>query len=366
MNTPSNAEAAVAELNPEPAATTPVSSIGDLTVGGHINPAHQKDLETVANRFAVAITPAMLDLIDPTMRDDPIALQFMPDTRELEMSTMDVADPIGDTSHTPLPGIVHRYPDRLLLTPLRICPVYCRFCFRRETVGHADNGLLSADELENALDYIRNHAAIWEVILSGGDPLILSPRRLGQLIRALDKIEHVRVIRIHTRVPVVDPERITKELTQVLKVATPVFVVLHSNHPREMTTAAKTACARLVDNGIPMLSQSVLLKGINDSATILEQLFRTLVENRIKPYYLHHADRAAGTAHFRTTVAEGQELMRELRGKISGLCQPEYMLDIPGGAGKVPIGPTWVEPDTINSYRVTDIAGNTHLYPDEP
>jgi len=365
MNTPINSEAAVAEPGPEPAATRTVSSIDELSAGGHVNPAHQKHLEIVANRFAVAITPAMLDLIDPTMPDDPIAMQFVPDTRELEMSTMDVADPIGDSSHTPLPGIVHRYPDRLLLTPLRICPVYCRFCFRRETVGHTDNGSLSAGELENALEYIRSHEEIWEVILSGGDPLILSPRRLGQLIKALDNIEHVRVIRIHTRVPVVDPQRITIELAQVLRVATPVFVVLHSNHPREMTTAAKTACARLVDTGIPMLSQSVLLKGVNDDATTLEQLFRTLVENRIKPYYLHHADRAAGTAHFRTTIAEGQQLMQELRGRVSGICQPEYVLDIPGGAGKVPVGPAWISGSEYNAYNVQSIDGETHHYTDE-
>jgi lysine 2,3-aminomutase len=365
MNTPSNAEAAVVELSPAPAATSTVNNIADLTAGGHVSPAHQKQLEIVANRFAVAVTPAMLDLIDPAAPDDPIRRQFVPDARELHSSVADVTDPIGDGSHSPLPGIVHRYPDRLLLTPIRICPVYCRFCFRRETVGHVDNGALSASELDAALDYIRTHDEIWEVILSGGDPLILSPRRLQQIIDALDEIEHVRVIRIHTRVPVVDPARVNKKLTQVLRVKTPVFVVLHSNHSREMTAAAKAACALLVDNGIPMLSQSVLLKGINDDAATLEQLLRTLVENRIKPYYLHHADRAPGTAHFRTTIAEGQQLMQELRGKVSGICQPEYVLDIPGGAGKVPAGPTWIEAESSVSYSVRGYQGDQHKYSDE-
>jgi len=342
-----------------------IRSIDDLTAAGIVDGGDAKNLKKVASKFSVAITPAMLDLIDPSVPDDPIFKQFVPDARELDIETEAIPDPIGDETHSPLPGIIHRYPDRLLLTPVKVCPVYCRFCFRRETVGQAENGVLSAEELKAALDYIREHEEIWEVILSGGDPLLMSPRRLKQIFTELNSIKHVRVIRIHTRVPVVAPECISAALIDALRTDTALYVVLHSNHPREITAAAREACALLVDNGIPMLSQSVLLRGINDDAATLEQLFRTLVENRIKPYYLHHADRALGTAHFRTTIAEGQQLVRELRGKVSGLCQPEYMLDIPGGAGKVPVGPQWIEASGDHSYSITSPFGETHQYMDK-
>jgi lysine 2,3-aminomutase len=226
--------------------------------------------------------------------------------------------------------------------------------------------MLSPDELQTALNYIREHTEVWEVILSGGDPLLMSPRRLQEIITALENIAHVKVIRIHTRVPVVDPTRVSAVLVDALKCSKPVYVVLHSNHPRELTADARSACARLVDNGLPMLSQTVLLKGINDNPETLEELMRTLVENRIKPYYLHHADRARGTGHFRTTIKEGQELVRELRGRISGLCQPDYVLDIPGGAGKAPIGPQWIVACDDHVYTVTDYCGDTHSYMDKP
>jgi lysine 2,3-aminomutase len=341
-----------------------VRSINDLTTAGIVDGDDTRNLEKVASKFSVAITPAMLDLINPSAPDDPIFKQFVPDARELTIAAEDIADPIGDETHSPLPGIIHRYPDRLLLAPIKVCPVYCRFCFRRETVGQAEKGVLSAAELAAALDYIREHDEIWEVILSGGDPLLLSPRRLRYIINELSNIEHVRVIRIHTRVPVVSPERVTAELVSALTVSTAVYVVLHSNHSRELTVAARAACSLLVYNGIPMLSQSVLLKGINDDAATLEELFRTLVENRIKPYYLHHADKAPGTGHFRTSIETGQTLMRELRGRVSGLCQPEYMLDIPGGAGKVPVGPEWIEATGNGTYAVSAPTGEVHQYTD--
>jgi lysine 2,3-aminomutase len=364
MMTQRNSAAAAVEL--ETAQTSAARSVRDIVATGHVDAGEQAELEQVAARFSIAVTPAMLDLIDPAAPDDPIALQFIPSTDELCDDDADVSDPIGDSTHSPLPGIVHRYPDRLLLTPTKVCPVYCRFCFRRETVGKHGSGTLSAAEIDAALDYIRTHEEIWEVILSGGDPLLLSPRRLKEIVNALNSIDHVRVIRIHTRVPVVSPEKITQQLSEVLRRDTPVYVVLHTNHARELTDAARTACALLVDNGIPMLSQSVLLRGINDDAATLETLFRTLVENRIKPYYLHHADRAPGTAHFRTTIAAGQELMRELRGNVSGLCQPEYVLDIPGGAGKVPVGPDWIAAGEDGHYSVTCPNGHQHSYADPP
>ena len=319
-------------------------------------------LQRVAARYAVAVTPASLQLIDPADPHDPIARQFIPDEAELEPTPGDLADPIGDAAHSPVEGIVHRYPDRVLLMPTHTCASYCRFCFRRETVGQAGEGNLSPEALDAALAYIAARPQIWEVILTGGDPLVLSPRRLGAIMDALKAIDHVKVVRLHTRVPAVDPARITPALVTALKQAgKAVYVALHANHPRELTPGARAACARLVDAGIPMLSQTVLLRGVNDNPDTLAQLMRAFVETRIKPYYLHHADLAPGTAGFRTTIPEGQTLMKAIRGRISGLCQPTYVLDIPGGHGKVPVGPAY-----LAGGEVEDPAGGRHAYPPKP
>jgi lysine 2,3-aminomutase len=272
-------------------------------------------------------------------------------------------DPIGDDAYSPVKGIVHRYPDRVLLKPVHVCPVYCRFCFRREKVGADGDGNLSKAELAAALDYIRGNADIWEVILTGGDPLIMSPRKIALIVRELDAVAHVKIIRVHTRVPVVDPARINDEMITALGARAAVYVVLHANHPRELTHAAKTAIARIVSAGIPMVSQTVLLRGVNDDPHTLRDLFKGLLENRVKPYYLHHGDLARGTSHFRTTVAEGQELLRALRGRVSGMCQPHYVLDIPGGWGKVPIGPTYLD-YSADHLTVFDYRGQPHAYED--
>ena len=234
------------------------------------------ELAEVAARYAVAITPAMADLIDPADPLDPIARQFVPDARELEQSPQESRDPIGDDAFSPVEGIVHRYPDRVLLKIVNACAVYCRFCFRREMVGPGRGGLSPA-ALTGALDYIRTRPHIWEVILSGGDPLVLSARRLKDVVGSLAAIDHVKVIRVHTRVPAVAPERISAALVRALRARDKAtFVVLHINHPRELTKPARAACARLVDAGIPMLSQSVLLRGVNDDAETLGALMRTL------------------------------------------------------------------------------------------
>jgi lysine 2,3-aminomutase len=318
-----------------------------------------KALEQVAARYAVAITPALADLIDRADPHDPIARQFLPDARELEVGPEESGDPIGDDAHSPVRGVVHRYPDRVLLKLVNACAVYCRYCFRREMVGPGQGGLSPVD-LAAALDYIRGTPEIWEVILTGGDPLLLSARRLKTIVAQLSAIAHVKVLRVHTRLPVVAPERVTAALVRALRNDKAAFVVLHANHPRELTADARAACARFIDAGIPMLSQSVLLRGVNDNAATLGALLRALVECRIKPYYLHHADLAPGTAHLRTTIGEGQALMRELHGRISGLCQPAYVLDIPGGYGKSPIGPGYLsEAGSI----VEDFNGRRHCYP---
>src|SRR5262245_42906756 len=331
-------------------------------------------LERVAARYAVAVTPALVDLIDAADPDDPIARQFIPSAAELDTQPGENADPIGDHPYSPVPGIVHRYPDRVLFKLVHVCAVYCRFCFRREMVGPGKDNALSDSAYAAALDYIRTHREIWEVILTGGDPLMLSPRRLAEIMADLAAIDHVRIIRLHTRVPVADPARVSAEMVAALKAeGATTWVALHANHARELTEEARAAVARLVDAGIPMVSQSVLLKGVNDDFAALEALMRAFVECRIKPYYLHHSDLAPGTAHLRTTLARGQELMRRLRGRVSGLCQPDYVLDIPGGAGKSPVGPNYLSPqDSLagqgevgeeRRYRVTDYCGEVHLYP---
>ena len=268
-------------------------------------------------------------------------------------------DPIGDDAHSPVEGIVHRYPDRVLLKLVNACAVYCRFCFRREMVGPGRGGLSRA-ALAAALDYIRATPQIWEVILTGGDPLVLSPRRLKDVTARLAAIDHVKVIRVHTRMPVAAPELVSPAWCARCAAIKAAFVVLHVNHPRELTARRARGYARFVDAGIPMLSQSVLLRGVNDDAETLGALMRALVECRIKPYYLHHADLAPGTAHLRTSIAEGQGLMRALHGRYSGLCQPAYVLDIPGGYGKSPIGPNYLSADCS---AVEDFNGRRHAYP---
>lgn len=314
----------------------------DLAAAGLVRDAAV--LADVTAAYATAITPPLVALIDHADPNDPIARQFVPSLAELDVRPEELPDPIGDKAHEPVEGIVHRYPDRVLLKVVSVCPVYCRFCFRREMVGPDKDGNLSPAELEGALTYIRAHPEIWEVIVTGGDPFMLSARRASALTRELEKIAHVKVIRWHTRMPVADPDRITIEFVDAIRSSSKaVYVAVHCNHPRELTLDVRAACARIIDAGVPMLSQSVLLKGVNDDVETLSQLMRAFVETRIKPYYLHHADLAPGTSHFRTTVQRGQELVRELRDRVSGLAQPHYVIDIPGGVSKALVSPSDVE-----------------------
>lgn len=317
-------------------------------------------IDEVARLYAVSITPAMQDRM--VELGDPVARQFVPTADELVTLPIEDADPIGDEPFTPVKGITHRYPDRVLLKPMHLCPVYCRFCFRREVVGPGE-GVLSGDDLDAAIAYIADHPQVWEVIFTGGAPMIIAPSKLKPIMDALAAIDHIKVVRFHTRVPVVDPRRITDELVAALRTRLTAWVVVHTNHAQEIGPDAREAIARLVDGGIPLLSQSVLLRGVNDTVHDLEELFRTLVENRIQPYYLHHEDLAQGTSHFRTTIDEGQELMRGLRGDVSGVSQPTYVLDIPGGHGKVPVGPVYLDTRAGAAARVEDPWGEVHMYP---
>lgn len=319
-------------------------SADELLEAGLVSAAAADALAPVLDRYAAAVTSAMTDLIDRADPVDPIALQFIPTPSELLATLDEHADPIGDHAHEPVEGVIHRHPDRVLLKIVAVCPVYCRFCFRREMVGPGKETNLSPEKLDAALAYIRNKPDIREVILTGGDPFMLSPRRAGALTRALEAIAHVTVIRWHTRMPVADPHRVSAEFVEAIRsTRAAVYVAVHANHARELTPEARAACARLVDAGIPMLSQSVLLKGVNDDLDTLEDLMRAFVETRIRPYYLHHPDLASGTSHFRMTVAEGQKLAQGLRDRVSGLCQPTYVVDIPGGVSKALAAPSDVD-----------------------
>ena len=331
-----------------------------LAARGLVTPAAVPDAARVAARYAIGVTEDVAALIDPADVADPIARQYLPDPRELTEAPEERADPIGDAAHSPCEGLVHRYPDRVLLKLVDVCAVYCRFCFRREMVGPGGDGALSPAALDAAMAYVAARPDVWEVILSGGDPLAASPRRLADVAGRLAAIAHVKVLRIHTRVPVAAPERIRSDLVDALmRSGKTVYVAVHANHARELTPAARAACARLAAAGCVLVSQSVLLRGVNDDVKVLAALMRGFVEAGIKPYYLHHPDLAPGTSHFRLTLAEGQTLVAALRGRVSGLCQPHYILDIPGGHGKVPAGRSYLTGDG----RVRDWRGGTHAYP---
>jgi lysine 2,3-aminomutase len=324
-----------------------------LIEAGLIDPSGKAAIQSVAERYAIALTPTMRAQIETP--DDPIARQFVPGPEELITAEFEHPDPIGDDRFSPVKGVVHRYADRALLKPLLICPVYCRFCFRREHVGPG-GGVLTERELDDAFAWFAVHPEISEVILTGGDPLMLSPRRLGAIIARLAKIPHIETIRVHTRVPTTDPAIVDADLVGAMRVDRPLWLVLHANHAREFTAEGQAALTRLRRAGIPLLGQSVLLRGVNDNAAALEALFRAMIAAGVKPYYLHHLDPAPGTARFQVPIAEGQRLLASLRGRVTGLAWPTYVLDIPGGHGKVPIGPNYLSPDGF----VRDPSGERH------
>lgn len=335
-----------------------ITQVAELVENGFVHVNNVTELSEVTKEFRLRMTAPMQQA---ALQSQGVAKQFVPSAQELNILPEEIYDPIGDDAHSPVPGLTHRYPDRVILHITKTCEVYCRFCFRRETVGETGN--LPEDQLTAALDYIARSPAIWEVILTGGDPLVLSARRIAALIERIKAIPHVGVMRIHSRIPVVAPEKITPELIAALKQFPSLWLVVHTNHADELTEDARAALARLADAGIPLLSQSVLLRGVNDTVEALEALFRGLIRNRVKPYYLHHCDMARGTSHFRTTIAEGQALMTALRGRLSGTCLPHYILDIPGGHGKITLGPDYLE-RTETGWFVRDPQGKTHSYSD--
>ncbi|MBL6077413.1 lysine-2,3-aminomutase-like protein [Belnapia sp. T18] len=316
-------------------------SAADLAHAGLLPADAMEAAARVGTRYSIAVTPAVAALIDRADPADPIARQYIPHPAELLTAPHEQEDPTADAPFTPVEGVVHRYPGRALLKPLLACPVYCRFCFRREAVG-ADGGVLGEPALEGALGWFQRTTTIREAILTGGDPLMLSPRRLGAILRRLEAMPHIELLRIHSRVPVAAPDLVTPALAGALGAVTkPLYLCVHANHAREFSSAAVEALGRLHRTGVVLLGQSVLLRGVNDSTEALEALFRAMLRARVKPYYLHQLDPAPGTARFAVPVEEGLALLRAVRGRVSGLAWPTYVQERPGGAGKVPLGPAY-------------------------
>lgn len=301
-----------------------------------LSPVEIVGAQKATEKFRMFITPYYLGLIDKNNLDCPIRKQTIPSVKELKIREEELRDPLGDERKSPVKGITHRYPDRVLFYLTYQCASYCRHCFRRRIVGQRDKAL-TPKEIKKAIDYIKKHSQIKEVILTGGDPLFLPDAILENILRKLKQIKHVKWLRIHTRTFVNLPYRFTPKLIKILKSARPLYVVTHVNHPKEITPQFKHAVDRAQNAGIIVLNQGVLLKGINDDVEILKELFYGLLEAGVKPYYLHQCDLATGIGHFRTSVGKGIRLLRQLRGFISGLAIPFYMIDTPGGYGKVPV-----------------------------
>ncbi len=299
-------------------------------------------VEEAAAALPVRIPRAYADLIDPDDPADPIAAMVVPDPRELRRFDHLAADPLAEERDSPLPGVVHRYPDRALLTVTGRCASVCRFCMRRRIAGRALPGR-GRPWMQQVVRWLQGEPGVREVILSGGDPLVLSDRRLADILEAVRSVPHVELVRIDTRVPVVLPSRMTSDLVGLLRDHQPLWVVTHFNHPRELTEAAVEGCARLVDAGLPLQNQAVLLAGVNDAPAVQEALCRGLLRARVRPYYLHQCDLVEGTEHFRTPVSVGVDLVRHLCGRIAGMGIPRFVVDSPGGHGKVLLAPQNIE-----------------------
>ncbi len=326
-----------------------------------------KQLRKVTNTFSMKITPYYLSLIDFKDPDDPLKLMAFPNPKELNIKKGELADPIGDTNkdlnNQPVQAITHRYPDRVLLYPTPECGGYCRHCFRRRLAGKKEFGL-TQKQLTTALNYIRKHSEIHEVILTGGDPLMLGDTALEHILSELKTMSHIWTIRIHSRMPVWNPYRLTPKMAKMLAKYHPIWLVTHFNHPRELSKIATKYIDNLIHEGIPVLNQGVLLKGVNDSAEILRELFWALIRARIKPYYLHQLDKAQGISHFRVGIRKGIRLLRDLRGTIPGYAIPHYILDIPGGYGKIPMQYHYLNTDTDGSVIVETPNGQLQPYLD--
>jgi len=326
----------------------------------------RRKVELTMKKFPLSMTPYYLSLIDRNnYLNDPVFRQAFPDPQELEISKCDMSDPLAEDQDSPVPGMTHRYPDRVLFHISNVCAMYCRHCTRKRKVGDVDS-IPDRDQIRQGLDYIRNTPEVRDVLLSGGDPLMLSDSYLDWILTELGQIAHVQVVRIGSRMPVVLPYRITDELVTMLKKHQPLWLNTHFNHPREITSSSRAALAKLADAGIPLGNQSVLLAGVNDCPRIMKSLVHKLVENRVRPYYLYQCDLSEGLGHFRTPVGKGIEIMESLRGHTSGFAVPTYVVDAPGGGGKIPLNPNYLISLSTNNVVLRNYEGviTTYQEPD--
>ncbi|HUE35861.1 MAG TPA: KamA family radical SAM protein [Candidatus Acidoferrum sp.] len=328
-----------------------------------LTPEELAGAQLANHKLALGITPYFFNLIDPADENCPIRLQVVPKEAETRTAPWEMSDPCGEDSHSPVPGLVHRYPDRVLFLVTDRCASYCRYCTRSRLVSNA-SGYDFHPEFDKQIAYIAEHPEIRDVLLSGGDPLLFSDEKLEFLLTKLRAIPHVEFLRIGTRIPIFLPQRITPELCAMLKQFHPLFMSVHTNHPRELTTEARAAIGRLADAGIPMGNQSVLLKNVNDDAEVMKALVQKLLMCRVKPYYLYQCDLISGSAHLRTSVAKGLEIMEQLRGHTTGYAVPQYVIDAPGGGGKVPINPEYVLCRNAGRVLVRNYEGKIFEYPE--
>jgi lysine 2,3-aminomutase len=314
-------------------------------------------------RLAMAVTPYFASLMDPTNPNCPVRRQAIPRREESHMSKSDMVDPCGEDKDSPVPGLTHRYPDRVLLLVTDQCAVYCRYCTRRRLVGAHERSITQGD-FDEALKYLKSHRKVRDVLLSGGDPLLLENERLEEMLSRLREIPHIELLRIGTRAPVTLPQRVTGGLVRMLKKYHPLMMSIHFTHPKEITDAVKRACGELADAGIPLGSQTVLLKGINDRPHIMKKLVQELLKIRVRPYYIYQCDLAMGTEHFRTSVATGIQIIEKLRGHTTGYAVPTYVVDAPGGGGKIPLGPVTLVARGKGKVVLKNYEGKTFEYPE--
>lgn len=333
-----------------------IETLEDLKKYISLTPEEEEGVKACLGTLRMAITPYYLSLIDPDDPYDPVRRQAVPTAAELHQSKADLLDPLHEDADSPAPGLTHRYPDRVLLLITDQCSMYCRHCTRRRFAGQHDAGL-PVDQVDVAIDYIRHHPEVRDVLLSGGDALLVSDERLEYIIKELRAIPHVEIVRIGSRTPVVLPQRITPALCDMLKKYHPIWLNTHFNHPNEITAESAAACARLADAGIPLGNQSVLLAGVNDCSHVMMELVHGLVKMRVRPYYIYACDPSLGLSHFRTPVSKGIEIMEALRGHTSGYCVPTFVVDAPGGGGKTPVMPNYLISETPRKVILRNFEG---------
>jgi lysine 2,3-aminomutase len=328
-----------------------------------LTPEEVEGIQHSKGRLALAVTPYFVSLMDPVNPNCPIRRQAIPRMEEFHVSKSDMVDPCGEDKDSPVPGLVHRYPDRVLLLVTDQCAVYCRYCTRRRLVGSHEKSITQGN-LEEVLKYLRSHRKVRDVLLSGGDPLLLENERLEEILSRLRTIPHLELLRIGTRAPVTLPQRVTPGLVRMLKKYHPIMMSIHFTHPKEITDAVKKACGELADAGIPLGSQTVLLKGINDKPYIMKKLVHELLKIRVRPYYIYQCDLAVGTEHFRTSVATGIQIIEKLRGYTTGYAVPTYVIDAPGGGGKIPVEPDYLISRGKGKVVLRNYEGKVFEYPE--